>query len=146
MPRAPKAPKKQVIRRVRTPKVGRPRVSAKVIRKANRSRPASGFEKAIHAILKEEKIAFTKEKTIGRCHADIFIEPKTVIEAQGCFWHGHTCQKAFNKMQLEAHSKDARRFAFFQRLGFKVYSIWECELEQDPEKVREKLKKIAAAA
>lgn len=130
------------VTRRRTPKSGA-RVSSKVIRKANRRRPASGLEKIIHVMLKDEKIPFVKEKTIGRCHADIFIEPKTVIELNGCYWHGCSlCTKKYSKMQLNALSKDAQRYAFFQRLGFKVYVIWECQVEKDPDAVREKLKKI----
>lgn len=136
-------PKKTVakVRIVRTPKVKRTRIPSKVMRKANRRRPASGLEKDIHAILKEEKIPFVKEKTIGRCHADIFIEPKTVIELNGCYWHYHDkCQpKKPSTMQLTALSKDAKRYAFFQRLGFSVYVIWECELKKDLEAVRNKL-------
>jgi G:T-mismatch repair DNA endonuclease (very short patch repair protein) len=139
----PKTAVKKVVRRIRTPKTGKPRVSKKVIRKANRKRPASGLEKAIHSILKEEKIPFTKEKTIGRCHADIFIEPRTVVELAGCYWHGCSCQKKpFSEMQLKAQASDARRFAFFKKLGFSVYVIWEHELEKDPESVRVRLRGI----
>lgn len=98
-------------------------------------------------MLKEEKIPFTKEKTIGRCHADIFIEPKTVIELNGCYWHGcPVCTKKYSKMQLTALEKDARRYAFFQRLGFRVYVIWECQVENDPESIRMKLRKIYSDA
>src|SRR6266852_5483119 len=103
-------PKKAVaqVRRVRSPKVVRARVPSKVMRKANRRRPASSLEKDVHSILKEEKIPFVKEKTIGRCHADIFIEPKTVIELNGCYWHGcRLCTKTYSKMQLNALAKDA---------------------------------------
>lgn len=133
----------RVVTRRRNPKRAGARPSSKVIRKANRRRPASGLEKAVHALLKEERIPFTKEKTIGRCHADIFIEPKTVIELNGCYWHGcRTCTKNYSKMQLDALAKDARRYAFFQKLGFSVYVIWECQLAKDPEAVRRKLCKI----
>jgi G:T-mismatch repair DNA endonuclease (very short patch repair protein) len=143
---APRKAAKKVAKKVTVRRPTR-RVSAKVMRKANRKRPASGLEKEIHALLKELQIPFVKEKTIGRCHADIFIEPRTVIELNGCYWHGCVkCTKAFSKMQLTAKAKDAKRYAFFQRLGFSVYVIWECQLKQDPEKVREQLWKIYNAA
>jgi G:T-mismatch repair DNA endonuclease (very short patch repair protein) len=118
-----------------------------VIRKANRRRPVSGLEKAVHAIMQEEKIPFVKEKTIGQLHADIFIEPKTVIELNGCYWHGcPKCTKKYSKMQRTALEKDARRYAFFMRLGFDVHVIWECQVEKDPDAVRAQLKKIAGKA
>jgi G:T-mismatch repair DNA endonuclease (very short patch repair protein) len=98
------------------------------------------LEKDIYAILREEGIPFTREKTIGRCHADIFIEPFTVVELQGCYWHGcPKCYKTLSKMQKNAQAKDARRFYFFDKLGFDTQVIWECELEKNPAAVRAKL-------
>jgi len=122
----------------------RGRVSPNVIRKANRQRKPTGLEKQIHAMLKAEKIPFVKEKTIGRCHADIFIEPMTVIELNGCYWHG--CPKCQKKppsdMQKKAMASDSRRLAFFKRLGFQVHVIWECEVEGNHEAVQARLAKI----
>jgi G:T-mismatch repair DNA endonuclease (very short patch repair protein) len=93
-------------------------------------------------MLKEEGIPFQKEKTVGRCHADVFIEPNILIELNGDYWHG--CPKHFpkpNKMQKTAMAKDARRYYFFNKLGFKLEVIWEHELEE-PEKVRARLRKL----
>ena len=98
----------------------------------------------MHALLKAEKIPFIKERTIGRLHADVFIEPATIIELNGCYWHFHTkCQKTPSAMHKKAMASDARRYAFFQRLGFKVHVIWECQVEKDPEAVRQMLRRIA---
>jgi G:T-mismatch repair DNA endonuclease (very short patch repair protein) len=113
-----------------------------MIRKANRRRKASGFEKQVHALLKEESIPFVKEKTVGRCHADIAIGDKFLVECQGCHWHGHKCQGKPNRMQKAALAKDARRFWFFETLGFTVVQIWECELRKSPDKVRDKLRDL----
>ena len=123
----------------------RGRVQPRVLRKANRQRKATGLEKQIHVMLKAEQIPFIKEKTIGRCHADIFIEPNKVIELNGCYWHRHQkCQtRVPSVMQLKSMASDARRYAFFKRLGFDLHIIWECELKQGPEAVRMKLRKIA---
>jgi hypothetical protein len=57
----------------------------RMIRKANRRRKASGFEKEIHALLREEQIPFVKEKTVGRCHADLLIGERQLVELNG--WH-----------------------------------------------------------
>ena len=54
-----------------------------------------------------------------------------------------TCNKSLSKMQLNALSSDARRYAFFKRLGFDVHVIWECEVDKEPERVQRMLKAIA---
>ncbi len=111
--------------------------------KANRHRKVSGLEKIAYQMLKEEGIPFQKEKTVGRCHADIFIAPNTLIELQGCYYHGHSCQKPpLSKMQKESMARDARRFYFFNKLGFRVEQIWECDVNDGPDKVRARLRKI----
>jgi G:T-mismatch repair DNA endonuclease (very short patch repair protein) len=113
---------------------------ARAIRKANRRRKASSLEKDVYKILREEGIPFQREKLIGRCHADIFIGPRTVIELNGCYWHGcPVCTKKLNQMQEESRAKDARRYYFFKKLGFDVRVIWECEVHKDPESVRDLL-------
>lgn len=116
----------------------------KSIRRVNRYRKATGFEKKVYGILDELDIPFVKEKTVGRCHADISIGKHTLIECQGCYFHG--CKKCFPKpsdRQKEAISKDARRFWFFDSLGFKLIEIWECDLKKHPEAVKRKLKEAA---
>ena len=113
--------------------------------RTNRKRKASGFEKKIHAILAEEEIKFIKEKTVGRCHADIFIPPDVLIELNGCYWHG--CPKCFpepTKSQRLAMEKDARRYYFFKKLGFNLQIIWECELNDNEKKVRTKLRSLCS--
>ena len=57
----------------------------RMIRKANRQRKASGFEKQIHALLREEGIPFVREKTVGRCHADLLIGERQLVELNGCY-------------------------------------------------------------
>ena len=107
-----------------------------VRRKHNQKRPASKLEKAVYAMLKAEKIPFTKEKQIGRCHVDIFIEPRAVVEIQGCYWHKHTChwpKAGWTSEDLAVQTRDTDRFAYLKAQGYKVVVIWECEIERDPE-------------
>jgi G:T-mismatch repair DNA endonuclease (very short patch repair protein) len=114
-------------------------------RKHGARRPASGFEKAVYAILKAEKIPFQKEKAVGRCHVDVYIEPNIIVELQGCFWHKHMCQRpkaGWTDADREVQRKDDARFAYFKSQGYEVVSIWECELERDPEWIRTLLKKL----
>src|ERR1035438_6634257 len=88
----------------------RGRASTKIIRKANRTRKASGLELEIHAMLKAEKIPFVKEKTISQCTVDIFIAPCTIIELQGCYWHGcQSCSKKLTADQKKTQGGHGRR-------------------------------------
>jgi G:T-mismatch repair DNA endonuclease (very short patch repair protein) len=118
-----------------------------VIRRANRRRKRSSLELKVHAWLKEDGIPFKIEKAIGRCHVDVFIEPRTIVELQGCFWHGcMICNRQLDHKQKVAQIKDARRFAFFRNRGFDVIAIWECEVDGEPERVRAVLKALREKA
>ena len=64
---------------------------------------------------------------------------KTVIFVHGCFWHGHKgCRAARlpstrNKFWKEKVShnieRDNRKEAELQNLGWKVITVWQCELK-----------------
>lgn len=114
-------------------------------RKHNARRKASGLEKSIYSMLREDGIPFSREKLIGRCHVDVFIAPRTIVEAQGCFWHKHDCQEpkgGWPPMDLLIQAQDKARFAFFKAEGYKLVVIWECELEEDPERIRALLRRL----
>ena len=61
---------------------------------------------------------------------------RTVIFVNGCFWHGHDCQR--HKPQTNAgfwqdkitrnRERDARNMALLQAAGWNVIVIWECQL------------------
>ena len=61
---------------------------------------------------------------------------KTIVLVNGCFWHGHSCQKgripggsAFWKEKLERNRlRDARNARKLRQLGWRVLTIWECSL------------------
>lgn len=69
---------------------------------------------------------------------------KTVIFVNGCFWHGHEgCRffvwpennKDFWKAKIETNiSRDKKKTATLESMGWRVITIWECELKP---KVRE---------
>ncbi len=72
---------------------------------------------------------------------------KTVIFINGCFWHGHKGCKYFvvpktrtewwlNKIK-ETQKRDRENKIQLNILGWKVITIWECELK--PEKRKETL-------
>jgi DNA mismatch endonuclease (patch repair protein) len=60
-----------------------------------------------------------------------------VVFVQGCFWHAHHCQQGripgtrskFWKAKFEGNQKrDARNTRALRSAGWRVYTIWECEL------------------
>jgi len=63
---------------------------------------------------------------------------KAVIFVHGCFWHGHmNCKNAktpvsnnsfwVNKISANSY-RDKRNVKVLKKLGWKVYTIWECQL------------------
>lgn len=116
----------------------------KAIRKANRKRKRSSLEVEVYGWLEEDKIPFRKEATIGRCHVDVLFPPRTIIELNGCYWHGcMICNRDLSHTQKLAQIKDARRYAFFRNRGYDVVVIWECEVDKEPDRVRTQLRAIA---
>jgi len=133
--------------RIRKPKIRRPprkSIPYSAIRKANRRRPRSSLEITVGGWLKEEEIPFVREKAIGRCHVDVFLPPRTIVELNGCYWHGcMICNKEPTQNQKIAQIKDGRRYAYFRNRGYDLIVIWECEVKKEPNRVRAMLKTLA---
>ena len=81
---------------------------------------------------------------------------KTVIFVNGCFWHMHTnCKQArlpktnteFWKNKLEKNVfNDERNKKLLSQMGWKVITLWECELEKDfEETMMEVIEKIVSS-
>lgn len=121
-----------------------PHIPWKAIRKHNRKRKPSSLEKTVQSWLKTDGIKFKSEKAIGNnLHVDIFLEPKTCIELNGCHWHGCIiCNDELSEAQLHSHVKDARRYHIIKKLGFDIVVFWECEVERFPFRVRKKLREL----
>lgn len=61
----------------------------------------------------------------------------TVVFVEGCFWHGHSCQKgrvpgansSFWKAKVATNqARDRRNRRALARLGWRVIRVWECQL------------------
>lgn len=64
----------------------------------------------------------------------------TIIFINGCFWHGHRKCKKFvvpktrtewwiNKINANIH-RDKMDIKFLRQQGWKVFTLWECELQK----------------
>lgn len=84
----------------------------------------------------------------------VFAGRKKVIFVHGCFWHQHpsascsstglpTSNTAYWEPKLRRNAaRDLENVAKLKKLGWKVQIVWECELEQNPEKVLAKIKRF----
>lgn len=123
----------------------RRRHSSYAIRRSKRRRKISSLEKQVHTWLKEDKIAYTREKAIGRCHVDVFIEPNICIEINGCYWHCHSvCGADPGGLHRRQQVKDSRRYSFIRSKGFELHVFWECHINEDPDRVRDEIRRLAA--
>ena len=73
----------------------------------------------------------------------------TVIFIHGCFWHHHAgCKQAtmpktrtefWEKKFAQNTDNDTRHKRQLEEMGFRVITIWECEIEKDFDGTMEKL-------
>lgn len=78
-----------------------------------------------------------------------------VIFVHGCYWHRHAgCVRAstprnnrdaWEKKFAENVARDRRKSAALRRLGYSVFTIWECETSY-PAKVSKRISRMLAAA
>jgi DNA mismatch endonuclease (patch repair protein) len=68
-----------------------------------------------------------------------FIGRKKAIFVHGCFWHGHECREGMRKPKSQAgywgpkiaknRARDALHLLRYQRMGWQVLTIWDCETD-----------------
>lgn len=73
----------------------------------------------------------------------------SVVQVHGCFWHRHDCKKgnqvpdtnrAFWQTKLERNEeRDRTNREALQDQGWKVLTVWECELKENPERTIENI-------
>ena len=81
---------------------------------------------------------------------------KTAIFVHGCFWHYHKdCREGripstnsdFWKNKLQGNvAKDNRNVKDLEEMGWRVFTIWECEIEGDLSGVMRRINLIKQAA
>lgn len=74
----------------------------------------------------------------------VFVKYRKIINVHGCFWHMHTCRHArrepvtnaeyWRQKRLRNAARDKDNLAKLRELGWKVLTVWECEL-RDIEKL-----------
>jgi DNA mismatch endonuclease, patch repair protein len=104
--------------------------------RSKNSRPEMAIRKLVFALGYRYRL---HARTLPGCPDLVFRPKRKVIFVHGCFWHRHTrCALArmpksnidFWTTKLEGnHNRDARNRRALVREGWKVLTIWECELK-----------------
>jgi DNA mismatch endonuclease, patch repair protein len=65
---------------------------------------------------------------------------KVAVFVNGCFWHGHNCSEGIRKPKTNRRywipklrrnrMRDKRNNAILQENGWRVLTIWECEIDE----------------
>ena len=106
-------------------------------------------ELAVRAILRAAGIGYR----LGGCglpgRPDVVMKGRrTVVFVHGCFWHGHDCPRGARTPKANREywtakvarnaARDARTAAELTAAGWRVETIWECDLK-DAEALRRRL-------
>lgn len=79
-------------------------------------------------------------KKLQGCPDIVLPKYRAVIFVNGCFWHMHNCRKFrwpqsneeyWHKKILRNVERDRDNIDLLKEDGWKVLTIWECELEKD---------------
>lgn len=90
-------------------------------------------------IFKESGIIGWRRNYKAKGHPDfVFFDKKIAIFVDGCFWHGHDCRNTRPADNAEFWQKKRERnmhhdkeiTALFEKRGWRVIRIWECELKK----------------
>lgn len=104
-----------------------------------RSRNNKSTELKVIKLFKDNHISGWRRHYNVKGHPDfIFPNQKVALFIDGCFWHGHNCRNLTPKTNIEywekkqAYNKkhDSEITSLFERRGWTVLRIWECELKK----------------
>lgn len=69
----------------------------------------------------------------------VFPKYDAAVFVHGCFWHGHECRQGrtptsnvdyWGPKIVANRARDARKEQALRDLGWRVFTVWECELKQ----------------
>ena len=90
-------------------------------------------------LFKENHITGWRHNYNVKGHPDfVFLNQRVAIFVDGCFWHGHDCRNTRPSENSEYWAKKRERNirhdkeinALFEKRGWTVLRIWECELKK----------------
>ena len=106
----------------------------------------SSLETNFEFLLKSLKIKFQTQQKIWKYRID-FLCDKVVFETNGSYWHCDPrvfIKGPINKMQKKSILRDERKLKYLTSKGYQVHIIWEKDLNENYEQVKQYV--IAALA
>jgi len=115
----------------------RSEIMSKVRSKGNKS-----TELRLIKLFKENGIAGWRRNYSIKGRPDfVFIKQRVAVFIDGCFWHGHDCRNTrpsdnaeyWQKKRERNMKRDIEITELFEKRGWRVLRIWECELKKSNE-------------
>ncbi len=109
------------------------------IMRSVKSKNTKSTELKMVKLFKDNKITGWRRTYPVKGHPDfVFLEKRVAIFVDGCFWHGHDCRNTRPSSNEEYWQKKRERNAqhdkeiteLFEKRGWTVLRIWECELKK----------------
>ena len=109
------------------------------IMRAVKSKNTKSTELALIKLFKENHITGWRHSYNVKGHPDfVFLEKRIAIFVDGCFWHGHDCRNTrpadnaeyWAKKRERNIQRDKETTERFEKRGWTVVRIWECELRK----------------
>ena len=109
------------------------------IMRSVKSKNTKSTELALIKLFKENHITGWRHNYNVKGHPDfVFLNKRIAIFVDGCFWHGHDCRNTRPADQAEYWAKKRERniqhdkeiTLMFEKRGWTVVRIWECELKK----------------
>lgn len=110
----------------------------------------TGIEKKIRSALHKQGLRFRlHERTLPGKPDIVFIKKKIAIFVDGDFWHGYRFNAWKNKLpdfwkvKIAINIKrDKNNFNKLRKMGWKVFRIWEHQIEKDFDNQTQKIIKV----
>lgn len=109
------------------------------IMRAVKSKNPKSTELTLIEAFKEKHITGWRHSYNVKGHPDfVFLNKRIAIFVDGCFWHGHDCRNTrpsdnteyWTKKRAHNIKHDQEITQLFERRGWTVIRIWECELSK----------------
>ena len=121
---------------------------SEIMRKVKSNRNKSTELKLIEIFRKHQVKGWRRNYPLLGKPDFVFPKKRTVLFADGCFWHGHDCRNTIPKNNEDYWQKkrsrniqrDTEVTAALIQKGWNVIRIWECEIKKG--EVSEKLKPL----
>jgi DNA mismatch endonuclease (patch repair protein) len=113
----------------------------------------TALELLVRSALHRRGLRFRKNvRTLSGSPDVVLAKHSAVVFVHGCFWHRHGCSlattpktnAAFWREKFDANVQRDRRVASqLRREGWRVFVVWQCQLQRAPQMVKELLDRLA---